>query len=212
MRKVILLGVLPLLVVAGLVVNLVLQEFTRVLPTADAQSCQASLGPWPSGGEGDGAAQAGRLDAEQRSIAAQIITIGTERNLAPRAWQIAIQAGMTESKLRNLHHGDADSQGIFQMRPSMNWGTVAQVTDPTYAINKFYDVLLTVSGWQEMRPGNAAQAVERSGYPDRYHEWEAMAVFLISQQGIPDPTGCDSGLAASGEAAQIAIDAAKSQL
>ncbi|HEY3479622.1 MAG TPA: NlpC/P60 family protein, partial [Streptomyces sp.] len=181
-------------------------------PAADAQPCQASIGPWPSGGQGDGAGQAARLDPEQRGIAAQIMTIGHQRNLSPRAWQIALQAGMTESRLHNLHYGDADSQGIFQMRPSMNWGTVEQVTDPTYAINKFYDVLLTVPGWEEMRPGDAAQRVERSGFPDRYHAWEAMAAFLISQQGVPDPTGCSSPTVADGTAAQAAIEAAKSQL
>ena len=53
--------------------------------------------------------------------------------------------------------------------------TVAQVTDQTYSVNKFYDVLLTVPDWQDKRPGDAAPAVERSGFPDRYHKWEPMA-------------------------------------
>jgi peptidoglycan DL-endopeptidase CwlO len=123
------------------------------------------------------------LDPEQRAIAELIIAIGKQRGLPPRAWQIAIQAGMTESRLHNLHYGDRDSLGIFQMRPSQGWGTVAQVTDPVYEINKFYDVLLRVPGWETQRPGDTAQDIERSAFPLRYHQWEPLAVNVISTVG-----------------------------
>lgn len=123
------------------------------------------------------------LDAEQRRNVELIIAIGKQRGLPPRAWQIAIQAGMTESRLHNLNYGDRDSLGIFQMRPSQGWGTPAQVTDPVYQVNKFYDVLEEVPGWETRRPGDSAQAVERSAFPARYHEWEALAVNLINTHG-----------------------------
>jgi cell wall-associated NlpC family hydrolase len=123
------------------------------------------------------------LDAEQRAIVEQIIAIGKQRRLPPRAWQIAIQAGMTESRLHNLHYGDRDSLGIFQMRPSQGWGSAAQVTDPGYEINKFYDVLLRVPGWETQRPGDSAQDIERSAFPARYHQWEPLAVNVIGAVG-----------------------------
>ncbi len=123
------------------------------------------------------------LDAEQRAIVEQIIAIGKQRRLPPRAWQIAIQAGMTESRLHNLSYGDRDSLGIFQMRPSQGWGSVAQVTDPVYEINKFYDKLLMVPGWETQRPGDSAQYIERSAFPDRYHKWEPLAVNVIGAVG-----------------------------
>ncbi len=129
------------------------------------------------------AVRVGDLDPEQRAIAELIIAIGKQRGLPPRAWQIAIQAGMTESRLHNLHYGDRDSLGIFQMRPSQGWGTVAQVTDPVYEINKFYDVLLRVPGWETQRPGDTAQDIERSAFPLRYHQWEPLAVNVISAVG-----------------------------
>ncbi len=129
------------------------------------------------------AVRVGDLDPEQRSIVELIIAIGKQRRLPPRAWQIAIQAGMTESRLHNLHYGDRDSLGIFQMRPSQGWGTVAQVTDPVYEINKFYDVLLTVPGWETQRPGDSAQDIERSAFPARYHQWEPLAVNAIGVVG-----------------------------
>lgn len=178
--------------------------------------CNAAIGPWDAGGGDKGRRDASRLNDEQRNIVARIISIGQERKLPPLAWQIAIQAGMTESGLRPLNYGDRDSLGIFQMRPSMGWGTEAQVIDPTYAINKFYDVLLKVPDWENRRPGDSAQAVERSAFPDRYHNWEAMAAFLLSELGqISDPAGCGAGagnfLVAS-NAAGIAIEFTKQQL
>lgn len=161
-------------------------------------ACDAAVGPTQPGDPGSGVAQAQKLDDDQKGIVSLIISIGKQRNMSPRAWQVAIQAGMTESKLRNLTHGDRDSLGIFQMRPSMGWGSVAQVTDPPYQINKFFDVLEGVPGWENRRPGEAAQAVERSGFPGRYHSWEQMAVHLVENLGqITDVGGCGEGVGAA---------------
>jgi hypothetical protein len=160
-------------------------------------SCDAAIGPTQPGAPDRAAADAGRLDAEQQGTVQLIIAIGKQRNLSGRAWQVAIQAGMTESGLRNLNHGDRDSLGIFQMRPSMGWGTVAEVTNPPYQVNKFYDVLLAVPGWDKRRPGEAAQAVERSAFPDRYHKWEPMAAKLVESLGqVANPVSCGTSLGA----------------
>ena len=215
MRRVVVMIVVPTVLAVALMATAVLGVFTTPPPAnAAPTTCQASLGPTSETG-GDGAAEAAKLDEEQLGIVNAIISIGMERGLSPRAWQIAIQAGMTESGLRNLDHGHADSLGIFQMRPSMGWGTPAQLQDVTYQVHKFYDVLLTVPNWQQIRPGEAAQAVERSAFPQRYHEWEPMAAYLISQEGgVIDATGCGFGedVVGGSEAAQIAIDAAMQYL
>ncbi|XVV04841.1 C40 family peptidase [Actinosynnema sp. CA-248983] len=178
--------------------------------------CTASIGPWESGGADKGRNDASRLNEEQRKTVGMIISIGQERKLPPLAWQIAIQAGMTESGLRSLNYGDRDSLGIFQMRPSMGWGSPAEVMDPDYAIRKFYDVLEKVPDWENRRPGDSAQAVERSAFPDRYHNWEAMAAFLISELGgVPDPAGCGEGVGnylLASSAAGTAIEFTKQQL
>jgi cell wall-associated NlpC family hydrolase len=155
------------------------------------------------------AVRVGDLDAEQRVIVEQIVAIGKQRRLPPRAWQIAIQAGMTESRLHNLHYGDRDSLGIFQMRPSQGWGSAAQVTDPVYEINKFYDVLLAVPNWETRRPGDIAQAIERSAFPTRYHQWEPLAVNVIGTVGgdVAEFTkaSCTAPLPASSEVAGRAV-------
>jgi hypothetical protein len=179
-------------------------------------SCNASIGPWNGGGADKGKNDASNLNEQQRGTIAKIISIGQDRKLPPLAWQVAIQAGMTESGLRPLNYGDRDSLGIFQMRPSMGWGSAAEVTDPIYAINKFYDVLLKVPDWATRRPGESAQAVERSGFPDRYHNWEAMAAFLIGDLGqVVDPAGCGRSVGnflMTSTAAGMAIAFTKDQL
>lgn len=183
-------------------------------------SCDASLGPFQGVSASQGASAAAHLTAEQRANAALIISIGKKRNLPPLAWQIAIQAGMQESGLRNIDYGDAagpDSRGIFQMRPSQGWGSPAQVMDPTYEVNKFYDVLTSVPNWQQQRPGASAQAVERSAFPLAYNKWESLAAFLVQQVGqVIDPTGCGPGLGdllpAPTQAAATAIAFALAQI
>lgn len=201
------------MVTAGAVAVVTLSHMADPLPASAApQTCQATIGPISAGGKGQGKTDAAKLDGEQQRIAAEIMSIGSKRNLSSRAWQIAIQAGMTESGLRNVTYGDRDSLGIFQMRPSMGWGSPQQVTDVEYAINKFYSVLEDVPGWETMRPGNAAQAVERSAFPDRYHQWEAMAVYLVGHVGeVADPSGC-ANMASGSKAVGPVIEAARSQL
>ncbi|MER7011445.1 C40 family peptidase [Saccharopolyspora sp. NPDC000359] len=174
-------------------------------------SCSSDLGPWGDGQE-RGERDATTLSAESVDIAQRIIEVGQQRGLPPRAWQIAIQAGKTESNLTNVNYGDRDSLGIFQMRPSMGWGSAQQVTDVDYAINKFYDVLLAVPGWEEMRPGTAAQKVERSAFPLRYHRWEAMAAHLVSTEGnVAGFSGCED-LPSAGVLAGQALQYAHAQL
>ncbi|QWF79093.1 C40 family peptidase [Amycolatopsis sp. CA-230715] len=184
-------------VTTGTIAKVVTDQQEQARAVANV-SCDAAVGPSQPGDPNRGAGDASRLNDEQRSIVGQIITIGKQRGLSPRAWQIAIQAGMTESGLRNLTFGDRDSLGIFQMRPSMGWGTVQQVTDPPYQVNKFFDVLLAVPDWEKKRPGDSAQAVERSGFPDRYHKWEPMAVKLVENLGqVTDVSGCGQGAGAA---------------
>jgi hypothetical protein len=128
------------------------------------------------------------FDEEQLANAATIIEVGRARNVPPHGWVVALAAAMQESSLRNLPYGDRDSAGLFQMRPSMGWGSLAQVTDTTYAATAFYggpDVppanpgLLDVDGWEQMTVAEAAQAVERSAYPDAYGRWVDDANALV---------------------------------
>lgn len=120
------------------------------------------------------------LSPEQARNASVIAAVGVRRQLPARAVSIALATAFQESKLRNLDHGDRDSLGIFQQRPSQGWGTKAEVRDPYYASNAFYEVLAKIDGFQTMRITEAAQKVQRSGYPEAYEPHAADARALAS--------------------------------
>ncbi|SNS52784.1 hypothetical protein SAMN04488107_2877 [Geodermatophilus saharensis] len=120
------------------------------------------------------------LSAEQWANARTIADVARERGLPERATVIALATAMQESTLRNLDHGDRDSLGLFQQRPSQGWGTPAQVQDPVYAAGEFYDGLVQVPGWETMRLTDAAQWVQRSGFPEAYQQHEDLAIALTA--------------------------------
>ncbi|RNL63365.1 hypothetical protein EFK50_12775 [Nocardioides marmoriginsengisoli] len=128
-------------------------------PLPDPEQCSAVVG--------------GRkvpLSSEQGRNAALIAAIGLQRRLPARAVSIALATAYQESKIQNLAHGDRDSIGIFQQRPSQGWGTVAQIRDEHYSINKFYAALEHIDGYETMRITEAAQKVQRSGFPEAYED------------------------------------------
>lgn len=172
------------------VILVALMTSTKLTPAMFGQDggCVATLPP--TGGQPTGNVSK-TLDPEQLSIATDIIAMGKQRNVPARGWQVAIQAGKVESQLHNLDHGDSSSLGVFQILDIH--GTKAQRLDLTWEINWFYDHLANVQGWQNMRPGDAAQAVERSLFPDRYNAWEQWAATLVTELGNVSPgdiSGC----------------------
>jgi cell wall-associated NlpC family hydrolase len=120
------------------------------------------------------------LSGEQAGNARTIRDVGVAMAVPEPGQIIALATAMTESALRNLGHGDADSLGLFQQRPSAGWGTPAQIMDPVYSSRMFYQGLAKVPGWQAMPAGAAAQQVQRSAFPDRYAAWEPLATALVA--------------------------------
>lgn len=187
------------LAVAGLVVGvLALLRDQGIVPFLARDLCTAEV---------DG--HTVTLDVEQAEHAGLITAVAVTRGLPARAASIALATAYQESDLRNLDRGDRDSLGLFQQRPSQGWGTAAQVQDPVYATNAFYDALVKVDGYEAMEITVAAQAVQRSAFPGAYadHERDARtiasaltgnsrAAFSCRLGGEPDGTG--DGLGASG--------------
>jgi hypothetical protein len=115
------------------------------------------------------------LAPDQAANAALIAAVGQARGLSPRAVTIALATAMQESKLRNLDYGDRDSLGLFQQRPSQDWGTPEQIMDPLYSAGEFYSALVRVDGYESMPITEAAQAVQRSAFPEAYAKHENAA-------------------------------------
>ncbi|WP_079141666.1 heavy metal transporter [Streptomyces sp. LUP30] len=129
---------------------------------------------------GDAGGATYEFSPEQAVNAATIAAVGTDRAMPERAVAIALATAIQESGLRNLAHGDRDSLGLFQQRPSQGWGTEQQVTDPAYAADVFYKHLAKVHDYAELPLTVAAQRVQRSGYPEAYAKHEQDAVLLAA--------------------------------
>ncbi len=164
------------------------------------------------------------LSPEQAANAATVVGLSVRRGLPARAATIGIATIVQESGMRNLDHGDRDSLGLFQQRPSQGWGTPEQVQDPVFATNAFYDALIEVDGYRDLPVTDAAQQVQRSGFPLAYgdHEPEARLIasaltgytpggFTCHLRGadVPLENGDDSRLT---DTAQRVADAAATQV
>lgn len=167
--------------VAGIVgVVTVLTRLSPQQPTA--QQCVAEL---------DGTRW--KLSPDQAQNAGLIAATGVQRGLPARAVTIALATALQESKLVNVDYGDRDSLGLFQQRPSQGWGTPEQVQDPVYATGRFYDGLVTIDGYENLPITEAAQAVQRSGFPDAYaqHETRSRAWASALTGWSPATLTCD---------------------
>lgn len=174
---------LALLAMVGVVV--VLREWSAHLPLPRASRTCTVRAEVPNAPPE--AARSVTLSAEQMANAATIAAIGVQRKMPERAVVVALATAFQESKLRNLAGGDRDSVGLFQQRPSQGWGTVEQIRDPRYASNAFYAALKKVRGWEKMRVTDAAQAVQRSAFPELYQQWadesEVLTRALLGHEG-----------------------------
>jgi hypothetical protein len=120
------------------------------------------------------------VDTEQAHYASVIAGVSVRRGLAPRAASIALATAYQESGIRNLDHGDRDSVGLFQQRPSQGWGSEKKLMDPFFATNAFYDALIKIEDWENGDITEIAQQIQISGYPDAYRDHESDARILAS--------------------------------
>lgn len=202
-----LVGVLAAMVFLGPGVGLVALAALMDPAIADAATCTGDgsglsgpslsvTGPVPDSLTATNAGgQPVTLDHTKLERAATIIAVGTAENINENGQLVALMAALTESTLRILSNvtaypdsarhpndgdgHDHDSLGLFQMRPSTGWGSVANLMDPVWSTRAFYGGpdgpnhgsppgLLDIPHWQRLSPGAAVQAVEVSQHPDRY--------------------------------------------
>lgn len=157
------------------------------------------------------------LNRTQLERAASIITGGSRIDGINReAIIISLMAALTESTLRQLSNisvypesadyendgdgSDHDSLGLFQMRPQSGWGTVEELMDVDYQVEAFFGGptgpnypsprgLLDIPGWEDMERGEVAQAVEVSAHPERYANWEPVALDILDALEAQDSGG-----------------------
>ena len=135
----------------------------------------------------------GTVTAEQLGNATVVYTVARQMALPDQAVLVADTAALTESTLVNLDHGDRDSLGLFQQRPSQGWGTPGQIMDPVYATTAFFQHLLAVPGWQTGDPAVLAQTVEASAHPERYAAFVPLAARLVATAAGTAGCGTNGG-------------------
>lgn len=132
------------------------------------------------------------LSSEQLANAKVVVDTATDLGLPRRAAVIGVATTLQESWLKNSVVGDhGHAFGIFQQHPQHGWGTHAQVTNPRHAARSFYSRLVKVKDWQDKPLTVAAQAVQRSAFPDAYAKHEPRAekiVAALSSRAAPPPT------------------------
>jgi hypothetical protein len=84
---------------------------------------------------------------------------------------------------------DGTSVGLFQQQQNGAWGTLADRMDPYRSAKMFFNGLKGVQGWETMDPGAAAQAVQRSAFPDRYAGKMGRAGQLVKETKLFDTGG-----------------------
>ncbi|MFX4291317.1 hypothetical protein [Streptomyces bohaiensis] len=199
-RRRLLRAVVALTVLAGIAVYVVVHRETQ--PPVRAAHCTVA--------DRDGARQGEpyRLAPQQAANAATVTVVGSTRELPERAMVIAVATAMQESSLYNIDYGDRDSVGLFQQRPSMGWGSIAEIMDPVYASGQFYDHLVDVPDYLELPLTVAAQEVQRSAFPDEYakHEPEAtvMAAAFTGRESAAVVCSRGSAEPVSGDPAAVA--------
>lgn len=121
------------------------------------------------------------------------------RVMSSAAWAEARRVAMLSMNYPNdgVAPGDWDSVGLFQGRPSAGWGgdgsdaqQVQRLLDPVHTATTFFEALLAVDSWEDMDPGAAAQAVQRSAFPNAYQgHWEDAQMLTSALSGAQIITG-----------------------
>jgi len=116
------------------------------------------------------------LDAVQAANAHTVVAVAESMG-GQQGAVIAVAVALAESGMRDLGNttvagsdagqgmgSDHDSVGLFQQRAS--WGSLTERLDPATSARLFMSRLLAVTGWQQVKPWLAAQAVQRSAHAD----------------------------------------------
>ena len=115
------------------------------------------------------------LTPEQKKVAGKIYRIGRKKGATRKELLSAIETGLVESGLRNLHHGDRDSQGWRQERAQF----YKNPTNLNASVNRYFEETKKAGRGKGQSAGQLSQAVQRSAFPGRYDEQKGQAQDIL---------------------------------
>lgn len=205
-------------IVLGILVLGMMMSAMTMLVGASAQNQQAlSHSMCSASWQGDGDVEG--LSRDQLDAAATIYAAAQSAGVGDHGAIIGIATAMQESRLgaeprSKTPNGDGDI-GLFQQRSLVGWyglgktqeENIQQLSDYAYQAKNFFQGvdtiasyhipgLININGWQQMTLTQAAQAVQRSAFPDAYAPHEAIARLLVQQLsgGGASPILCSEGM------------------
>lgn len=133
----------------------------------------ADPGPPPRGG---------RAGPPDPAVMRTVFLVGKEMRANDKVMLAAFETGLVESQMSNLNWGDSDSTGVFQQRTSQGWcDDPALCMNVNHAAHKFFEQAIPNDAENPAHsPGQLAQSVQRSGFPNRYDQQEGRAKQLIA--------------------------------
>ncbi|WP_051043089.1 hypothetical protein [Nocardiopsis xinjiangensis] len=111
------------------------------------------------------------MSPQNAACANEVVQAAQDRDMNKEAATIAVATTIVETHLNNYTGGDRDSIGLFQQRD--HYGSSDERLDAGWATEAFFDELEAVypdGSWESESLGKVAQDVQRSAYPDRYHD------------------------------------------
>ncbi|WP_029925501.1 hypothetical protein [Nocardia otitidiscaviarum] len=121
--------------------------------------------------------------SDKDKVVDEIVRVGKEMGMSDEAIVAALATGLVESELRNLDYGDRDSVGVFQQRNFDEWthGGTRDRMNVGDSARTFFEHYQETD--PSLSPGDRAQAVQRSAYPDKYGQRmdEAQRLYQESQ-------------------------------
>lgn len=130
-------------------------------------------------GTGPAGGSVGRVPAgHDPQVIRVVYEVGRDQGASDTVMLAAFEACLVESGCNNINHGDRDSLGVFQQRPSQGWGSPGQVTDVRYAAREFF---VRANGNEGCcaTAGLLAQSVQKSCCPYKYDQREPQARALL---------------------------------
>lgn len=124
-----------------------------------------------------------RTDLTQDEVASLIIARGRAMGMDDEQISAALATGLVESNLQNVQGGPDSSTGTFQQQDFDEWtkGGTRNRMSVDDAATTFFEQLQGVD--PTLTPGQQAQAVQRSAFPDKYDERMAEADLLLARLG-----------------------------
>ncbi|QSL67878.1 tape measure protein [Nocardia phage P3.1] len=146
----------------------------------------------------DTANNTSKATSSQSDIVDAIVAEGKRRGLSDEDIAAGVATGLVESNLQDLPdipNSEFDSEGVFQQRPSMGWGDASDSVAKD--AQDFFDAYEKTD--QSLSPGERAQAVQRSAFPDKYGQRMAEAMELTQQSLARQGSSIDTGLATTSD-------------